>query len=103
MVHETALSLQQHVQPSVSKPRPLLCQRAKTFAHAVFLHRHSAVTAARSPKPDHSTRPAFTHCHFLPQIAHGSAPSRGRQYFFEITNFSAWLSNVRSATKCFNR
>src|SRR5262249_47823442 len=98
-----AFAPQQHVQPPVTKPPPLLGQGFQPLAQYPVIRPHALVAHARPVTADHPAGPPLAHLEDLAQIRHGLPSRGGPHHFFPSRSFSAALSSMASASIRFKR
>ncbi len=90
------------MQPSITESRLLACQLRQLVAQLRVATR-GAVTKGRSWQLQHAARTPFTKGITLLQVLHSRLHCCELQPFFRITDCSASLSKLRSATSFFSR
>src|ERR1700722_9225603 len=102
MVYHFALTLQQHMQASITKARLLTCQRKQTLAQTVVpLARRVAITRNRNQQQ--AASPALGEGELLTDVLHRCLHRCELHPFFSITDCRASLSRLRSATSLRSR
>src|SRR5262249_44343061 len=101
VVYAPALTAQKHVGPPVSEAGAFHCTRTELVEERRGRRPPGRVAAARTGEPQHPAGAALAHLESAAQEADCLAVRRRLHHFFETTAFRAWLSSVRSATRCF--
>src|SRR6267154_3210774 len=97
-VDRMALAPQQHMQPPIAEPPPLLGQGLQPLAKFAVILPPGLVAHAGPIAVDHPARPPLAHLIGLLQISRSLPMRGGRHHFFPSRSFNATLSSMASAS-----
>src|SRR6267154_1864219 len=97
-VGRMALAPQQHMQPPIAEPPPLLGQGLQPLAKFAVIRPPGLVAHAGPIAVNHPARPPLAHLIGLLQISRSLPMRGGRHHFFPSRSFNATLSSMASAS-----